>query len=81
MSSIKLVPIKSKSKQIIHNCLRRVLKLATNHEMEAIGIFLIDKDGKVYIDRIGPVTWQQLDQMLTAVEQLEEQIYQSLRSY
>ena len=81
MSKLTLVPHTSKSKQIIHNCLRRVFKVATNREIEMIGIFMIDKYGKVHLDKIGPISWQQTDQMLTALEQLHENIYLALRDY
>lgn len=78
---IQLVPHKSRSKKIIHDCLRRVLKLAANREIEVMGVFMVDAYGKVHLDRIGPVSWQQTDQMLTALEQLHEEIYTSLREY
>lgn len=81
MSSDKVVKLthpQPKSKQIIFDCLRRLLKLAARREMVLCAMVMVDAHGKFHIDRIGPVNSEQMDKLLSAVEKLHEEIYTAL---
>ncbi len=60
------------------DCLRRVIKLAIRREFTLCAIVLVGVDGKYHIDRIGPVNMDQRDELLTAVENLHEDVYTAL---
>ena len=80
---MSVTPLKqppSKSRTIIHDCIRRVLRLVTRREVKLLAVVMIDASGKVHLDRIGPITWQETDQMLEGLEQLHEEIYMALRN-
>lgn len=75
---IKLVQPKAKSRQIIFDCIRRMIKLAVRRDINLCAIVFVATDGKIHLDRIGPVTSDEKDKLLEAIEQLHEDVYISL---
>lgn len=76
IKELKQPPVKSK--QIIMDCLRRMLKLARQRNIVLCAMVFIGADGKIHIDRIGPVNHEQRDQLLDAVEELHESIHTAI---
>lgn len=72
---LKLTQPQPKSKQIIFDCLRRLLKLAARREMILCATVMVDVHGKFHVDMIGPVNADQQDKLLSAVEKLHEDVY------